>query len=478
MTSAPPLLSSLIKRVGAQLTGLGISAAAPPLVALLLLPIFTYHVTPEEFGVWALLQVAGLIFGVFGSFGILAAIPFYYTEEDDADLRAKKVGNILIWASLINGLILALMLLFGAPLFHLLFPSVPFHPLIVLTLVQGALSPYIDTPVVAWKMKEKTGRVAAITLVRVVAVGAAQLYLVVAAGEGLYGLVAGGVAGSAVAALFALATIRGEVAFWIDAHELKKGLKLGAPSMPTAMFANIYRFADRIILERFVGHDVIGLYYLALRFGDLLKMGMDMLTQAFTPVFYKEAQNEAGRPMLARLAAILSAVFAVGALVTAVGGEAFVALTMAPRFHDAIFFLPFAVAAPLLKGNYAFPHLSVWLSKKSYYFPAITVAPMIVSVALNLWLIPLYGAYAAGGVMMAAFALHAGLTYVVGQRVMPMPYRYGAMAGVTGLAVALLFAGSPWGSDLPLPFRGGMALLLMVGASWLTVAPLLKEKTT
>ncbi len=477
MTSPPPLMSSLVKRIGAQMTGLGISAMAPPLVSFLLLPVFTRYVTPEDFGVYALLQVAGLIFGVFGSFGIQAAVPFYYTEEHDSDLRARKVGNILIWATIINAAILGLTFAIGEPLFGLLFPSVPFYPLIALTLVQGALSPYLDIPTVAWKMKEQTGRVAAITLVRVVAVGGTQLYLLMIAGEGLYGLVVGGVIGSGVAALFAMATIRKEVTFAVDVAELKKGLKLGAPSMPTSMFSNIYRFADRVILERFVGHDVIGLYYLALRFGDLLKMGMDMLTQAFTPVFYKEAPKTEGRPMLARLAALLSALFAVGALVTAVGGETFVTLTMDERYHDAIYFIPFAVASQLLKGNYAFPHLGIWLSKKSYYFPMITVAPMIVSVSLNIWLIPVYGAYAAGGVMMLAFALHAGLTYLIGQKVMPMPYRYATMGSVTGMAIILLFAGSALGVESALPWRGGSALLMMSVIGWFAVTPLMKERS-
>lgn len=477
MTSSSPLMSSLIRRIGAQMTGLGIAAAFPPLVSVFLLPVITRYITPAEFGVYALLQVAGLIFGVFGSFGIQAAVPFYYTEEPDLSIRARKVGNVLIWATIINGAILGLTLAVGEPLFGLLFPSVPFYPLIALILIQGALSPYLDIPTVAWKMKEKTGRVGLITVVRVVAISGTQLYLLVVAGMGLYGLVVGGVIGSGVAALFAMATIRTEVTWAIDIAELKKGLKLGAPSMPTSMFSNIYRFADRVILERFVGHDVIGLYYLALRFGDLLKMGMDMLTQAFTPLFYKEALKVEGRPLLARLAAILSALFAVGALVTAVGGEAFVTLTMDAPYHDAIYFIPFAVASQLLKGNYAFPHLGIWLSKKSYYFPIITVAPMIVSVLLNIWLIPLYGAYAACGVMMIAFALHAGLTYIIGQRVMPMPYRYATMGSITGMAMTLLFAGSALGIDFTLPLRGGMALLMMIVIGWFAVAPMMKERS-
>lgn len=464
-----------MRRIGTQLAGLGVAAVAPTLAAFILLPIFSYYLTPAEFGVFALLQAAGVVFSVMGSFGVLCVAPFYYTEERDPVARRRKIGNLIICATAINAAILALLLTAGRPLFCLLFPSVS-SGLIGVTLAQSALSPYIDTPTVAWKMSERSNWVAGMTLLRVGLVSIVQLLLIVGMGHGLVGLVWGGFWGTLAASVIFMVAIRKELSWWLSISELKKALVFGLPSIPNATFTNVYRFADRVILERFVSHDVIGLYYLALRFGDLLKVGIDVFTQAWTPVFYKEALDPARRPALAGIAAILTVVFGGGAIVSAVMGEYYIIGTMNASFHDAIYLVPFAVVAQLFKGLYTYPHLSIWLSKKSYWFPFITVGPMIVSVVANLLVIPTWGTYGAGGVMMAGFALHAGLTYFVGQKVMFIPYRYGRMGSVVMVASLLIFLLSPLVSNWPVALRAFLGVGLYGVVAVVAVIPVARKQ--
>ena len=126
---------------------------------------------------------------------------------------------------------------------------------------------------------------------------------------------------------------------------------------------------------------------------------------------------------------------------------------MEKSFYGAIYLVPFAIVAQLLKGSYVFPHLSIWFSKKTYYFPFITLVPMVVSVGLNILVIPIYGVYGAATVMVFCFFLHSLITYRIGQRVFPLPYSYGKIALVTVSAGVLIFVASPLVSDSGFVYR-------------------------
>lgn len=427
--TAPPDFSVrlLAVRIGRQLSGLGVAAMAPTLISFVLWPIFSFHLTPADFGLWALLQVTGMIFSAVAGFGMLGAAPFYYTEEGAAETCRRKMANLLCGVTMINVVLLAFWASLGWPLLEWLFPHLAFE-LVMLSLAQAALLPYLDGPVVAWKMRERSTLVGAMSLLRVCMIGAAQLIAVVGMSGGLLGLVWGTFIGTLFASILHMWVFRSELTWWFSIDELRKALHLGLPSIPNATFVNVYRYADRVILERFVANEVIGLYFLALRIGDLLKLGIDVLVQAWTPVFFKEASTEAQRPALAQGAALLTIVFGGGALLTVLLGQAYVAGFFDPSYRDAILLIPLVVIAQLLKGMYSFPHLSIWLSKKSYWFPVITVVPMVLGIGANLVAIPEWGAFGAALVMIGGFAIHMLMTYLVGQRLLPLSYRYRIMA--------------------------------------------------
>lgn len=442
----------LADRIGRQITGLGTAAFAPTLVSFLLWPIFSFHLTPADFGIWALLQVAGMIFSAIAGFGMLGAAPFYYTEEGASETCGRKMTNLLVGVTVINIVLLLFWSSLGRPLLDWLFPNVTFD-LVMVTLGQAALMPYLDGPVVAWKMKERPTIVAVMSLLRVAVIAAAQLVVVVGMAGGLHGLVWGTFFGTLAASAVYMVAFRPELSWWFSADELRKALHLGMPSIPNATFVNIYRYGDRVILERFVGHDVIGIYFLALRISDLLKLGIDVLVQAWTPVFFKEAPAEMKRPALAQGAALMTVLFGGGTFLAAVLGDAYVSGFFDKSYHDAVLLIPLVVIAQLLKGMYSFPHLSIWLSKKSYWFPAITVVPMAASLGANLLVIPVWGVSGAAFVMIGGFGLHMLITYAVGQRLLPLPYRYGSMALALFAAVAATLLASRLAGDTVLLLR-------------------------
>jgi O-antigen/teichoic acid export membrane protein len=300
--------------------------------------------------------------------------------------------------------------------------------------------------------------VASMAMLRGLLIAVSQWIAVVVLEMGLTGLVWATFVGHLLASLIFLFAFRSELTWWVSWVELKKALKLGLPSIPTAGFVNIYRYADRIILERFVSVEMIGIYFLAQKLGDLFKLAMDVFIQAWTPVFFKEAKEPGGGKALADGAVLQLILFGGIALAISLAGEVYVSRFFNIAFHEAVWLVPFALVAQLLKGAYTFPHLGIWLSKKSYWFPVITVIPMALSVSLNFWAIPIWGVYGAAVVMVAGFFVHMLLTYLIGQRLFHIPYRYMSMSAALMLAALCIAVSSVWLEDMTLWSRSAIGV--------------------
>jgi O-antigen/teichoic acid export membrane protein len=428
-------LKSLLLRLIKQSPGYSIAVVFPAITGFLLLPIFTHYISPSEYGIYALLQVVNVIFSIFASLGIPAIIPFYFTEEFDLEKRKRKLGNILLWISLFNLSLFVFFIIVGSKIFTFIFPTVEFYPYIVITLFSSIFSPYIDTPVVIWRMQEDAMRVAFMTLIKIFFISGFQLLFIVFMKLGLIGLLLGSLFGTAITAMVFMISIRKEISFFISRVELKKALRLGLPSIPNNIFVNAYRFADRVILERFVSHEILGLYYIALRFGEILRMGVDVFSQAWMPIFYKEAVDREKWEYIVQISTIIIMILGLSSLIIYFISEIFISIFIDSAFYKAIYLIPFVIFAQMLKGSYIFPHFSIWLSKKTYYFPIITLIPMLFSIIFNLYFIPIYGIYGASSVMVLSFFLHTIITYIIGQKVFPLTFDY------TRIAIIIFFSG-------------------------------------
>ena len=81
-------------------------------------------------------------------------------------------------------------------------------------------------------------------------------------------------------------------------------------------------------------------------------------------------------------------------------------------------------------------------------FPA-TVAAMVANVVLNLILVPPLGIVGAGIALIASYLVVVVLMYVFTHRLFPVPYEWGRLLWLIGLAAAVVGAG-----ELLLPERG------------------------
>jgi O-antigen/teichoic acid export membrane protein len=244
-------------------------------------------------------------------------------------------------------------------------------------------------------------------------------------------------------------------------------LRYGLPLTATFALEFVVSSSDRFLLGALASVDEVGRYAVSydLGFQSVIALLMIVNLAAFPlSVRAVEARGRAGAETELRqhgttlLLVALPAVVGLGVLAPNVAE-----VMIGREFRaTAVSALPIIAAAALLSGLKAFYFdLSYQLGRVTGVQVWISAAAALLNVALNIWLIPRYGATGAAMATVAAYATGCGLSWAFGALGVRLPLPLGDWARVALAAGLMGFALWPLAH-----FRGAPALVLqcVVGA--------------
>lgn len=437
--SAP--MRAIARRLGRQSVAYGLASMVGPGTGLLLLPLYTRYLSPADYGLIALLEIVALLLATVFSLGMTAMVPFYFVDEPDPACRRRRVGSLLIGVTAVNIVLTALVVAVGPQLVGLLLPSVPFTPFVPILALTALLEPYWIVTGAILQIQERAGRYSALSSARVVLSMALRVTAVVVFEGGVIGFILANLATAAVTMAAVLPLLRSEATLAFDLRDLTRALRVGGPTVPNNLLSYGFRAIDRVVMDRFVTREQIGIYYLALRLADVLRLAADVFISAWRPVFFKEA----GDPRFAAVVVpdvirLVSVVFVAVFLVVSLFAREAVVWLLAPGFEGAAAFVPVLLAAMAIKGLYAFPYLVIWYRKRTAYVPVLTLIALLVSVGANLLLTPHFGTWGIATALVLSWSVLFGLVLAVALRWYPLVYPWRPIAIAGGTAVAVVAA--------------------------------------
>jgi O-antigen/teichoic acid export membrane protein len=419
----------IARRLSGQSLAYALASAVGPLTGVLLLPVYTRYLTPEDFGLIALFELLSLVFATVFSLGLTAMIPFYYVDHPAGAARRRGIGTVVVAVTLLNLILAGVVVAAGATPIGILLPSVPFWPYVPILALTALFEPYWVIAGSIYQIQEQASRFSVWSTARLLMAISLKLWFVVVLGEGVYGFLISSLIAAIVTAAAVVPLLAREMQLAMDPVVLRRALIVGGPTVPNNLFSYGFRVLDRVILERFVGHGEIGLYYLALRLADLMRLASDVFVNAWRPVFFKEAAHVDFVTDIVPAVIRLASVLIIGAgLGLSLFSREILAVLATPAYADAARFVPFLAGAMVVKGLYSFPYLAVWYRKKTFWVPLLTAVTMAFSVAANLLLAPGEGALGAAGVqLMSYLVLFAGM-WALARREFRLPYPWKTIA--------------------------------------------------
>src|SRR5687767_13335078 len=164
-SSAPP---PSVRGMGRNWLVYGVSSVASRLVGFLLLPVYTRILSPEDYGVRAMVALSVDLVALLFSFGIGTAMTRYYAGEGDRRHPEAISTGLLVKAGTF-GIGVMLGLACSAWLTHLILGDPVYAPYLRLGLVSLFFISFVDSGMTYLRARQRAGTVAILSLASLLA---------------------------------------------------------------------------------------------------------------------------------------------------------------------------------------------------------------------------------------------------------------------------------------------------------------------
>jgi O-antigen/teichoic acid export membrane protein len=436
-TFEPPTrfrLSSPLKRLAGQTALYGMSNIVGRLLNYFLVPLHTYLFSREQYGTITEFYSYSTFLYIVYTYGMETAF-FRFASAKQNDRRVFDTGLLSL---LCTSFVLSGILWFAAPQLSawLGYADKVFYvrwfALIMAADTVSAL------PFAKLRMENKPLRYAALKLFNIgITIALNLLFLLYLPHQGvsnffgLHGVSEGFVflanlfASGVTALLFAKMWLRFDYKF--DPTLFKEMLVYAAPLILVGLAGMVNETLDRILLKWLLplDHDgklaQIGIYGACYKLSILMTLFVQAYRMAAEPFFFNEAKSKDSPATFAQMMNFFVAVCFVIFVAITVNIDV-VKRFIDVKFHEGLPVVPILLLANLCLGVYY--NLSVWykLSDKTMYGAYISIAGAVITIALNVLWIPIYGYIGSAWATLICYASMMVISFFVGQRHFKVPY--------------------------------------------------------
>lgn len=444
---------------------------------LTMIPIYTRVLSPHEFGIYGfsmMLLNALLVLTDLGLTG--ASMRFYYDIEDPKAMKVFLITGLVTRCAVALGICLL-----TAGLGWIFWGEIgdggyDFASIVPITLASAAVA---VLPQFALTLDRVAGRPKQFIRTQILLTGAQSVLSLAALfwlDQGPIAPMMGYFAGALLIGLWESAKIvRRAWGVRPNLHQAWESIAYGAAATPIRMATWVKNLSDRAVISASRSATELGIYQLSSSAISPFYLVSQSVNQAYMPFYFeKRKKGVQALPFIVALDCIYIGGLAIVSLGVLCFAAEFVRIMAPPSYYAA------TRIAPLLIGGAYLAAVSLQFTKELYYHKkpglvsAASAPPAILGLLMNVWLVPKYGAIAAGAVSLGVNAVTQVLAIVITGRIEKTGHpalRFWLVHGVVcAVAIWLAF------SFMALPFAIGNMLIraaVFAGASALIAALLI-----
>jgi O-antigen/teichoic acid export membrane protein len=433
----------------------GIGGLVSRFVAVLLLPLYTRYLTPSDYGAVETLVALTAILATLLRLGIASAFFRFYFDSPDPAHRLRVVRTCFWFTMTMATLGLTAGLIFAPQISDAFFGTDARTTLVRAAFVLLWAQMNYEQITALFRVEERSVAFVSASLVNLAITVSATVLFVVALDWGATGVVVGNFTGTLAVYFALLAYRREQLGLTLDRRLLRQMNRFGLPLVPSMLALWVLTFSDRFFLLKLTDTEEVGLYSIGARIASAMVLLLTAFRAAWPAFAYSIDDDRQARRAYAYVLTYLLFVASWTALALGLLSPWLVRALTTPAFYDAS-----DVVAPLAFGAVAFGgfivvSIALGRTKRTQFNWVVTGGAALVSVTLNLALIPPYGMMGAAIANLCAFTtMFLGITWW-SQRVFPVPYQWRRVGTLVAVAAGLTVAGKAL--DTPL----GLAIALV-----------------
>ena len=412
-------------------------------IGFLLIPLYTRYLSPADYGVLDLIELASFILGCVFLLGIDEALLREYHMGTDPEQKAAVTATAL-WFSLgYAACVVVLLLPFSQLLTKVLIGDASLWRVFALALVGMITGSAATVAKTALRAQQKSVTYTTVSLVSTFLAVALNVFFLSQLHLGVYGILLSTLINSAVLSTWLFWDLLRPVGHIprVDMAKLLSMLKYGVPFVPVALASFVVNWSDRYFLRVYSTLTTVGLYAFGYKLGMIVIFLVNAPFLLVWNSYLFEIKNKPNaKEIYARVTTYyLVMICAVGLALSCLSRQ-LVTLIAAPEYLPAYTVVPIVTLAMVfLSGNAVF-RVGLLLAGRTPYLAVIKGCSAAANLALNFLFIPRYGMMGAAIATAATFALESMTILVVSQRVYPIQFEFDRIAKLAAVSLVIFIA--------------------------------------
>lgn len=448
-------------------------------IAVVTLPLYTRHVSTEQYGAYSSLLTAVILASIVVRLGLGEAFVRFYFHDEDRERRARIAKTTIATVAWTTTLAAALLASFAGPVSEALLGHR--EPALLDCAIVGLWAfTNLEVAYAQLRVDERARTYLFASITNVALTVLITVTLVIFSGLGAKGLLLGNFGASGLVVLGLWWSLRARFSLRAKWSDLRAMLSFGLPTVPADAIVYCLQVADRFYLLRFYSASAAGQYAIALQLATVVFVAVRGFQYAWPPLAYSIKSDVA----LSRLYSLVATWFALATGIVVVGvallGRWLVRLLAAPEYFGAHSALPWLALAWTFYGLY---QMAIVITGRagvtSRNIPAAT-AGLAANVLLLLWLVPTKGPLPGGGASLGiagagialcgAYVAMLLVIHAITRRVFPIRFEWLRLTRLATILGSVAISG-----ELLLPSSGAAGFLAR--ALWLLLIPALLTLT-
>lgn len=386
-------MSLLSKKIIGSTVFYSIGEIVPRILSFLLLPILTHHLSTKDYGITSYTTSVMTFIYVIAALSLNTfLLRNYYLEKSEHDKR-NLIGTIFLFICLFNFALFLLELLFIPIAIKYLRINIPFHPYFLLASVNNFFDVISIIPLVVYRIKENPKGFVLLSLSRIILQSLLTFIFVVILNKGLLGSYLARFYVNIPFAFIYIYVIYKNGYFVLHWKKIKQALSFSIPLLPTSISFLVISLSDRIILERYIPLNLLGIYSVAFTLSLALNVIIQALYRTFEQIIFKQFNDEGFKLLNSKLYNIFSVLVLSGALAISLASQEIFKIVASKSFYEGHHLVPFMIVAVVIAGFNTYLSTLLIAANKQKLISILTVISAILCIMLNLILVPMFGVW-------------------------------------------------------------------------------------
>ncbi|MBH0169330.1 lipopolysaccharide biosynthesis protein [Fictibacillus sp. 18YEL24] len=412
-----------IKRLGGDSLLYAFMNLGTKFIAFLMFPIYTYYLTPSEYGVIDLIDSTTAMLTFLIIFGTDSALAFYYFDVKDKEKRWAYIRNVLTFRLMIALFFVLIVLVGGYSLSELLLKDTENYRALLFAVSVLLIDTVLVLVLSVFRFEYKTLKVVAYTVGKMFLIALISYVFLRFIWTSVEGIILG-----RLIAVFLVLLLMGKqllpfLRFRIDKDILKEVLKYAAPLVPASIAFWVIVNSNRFFLREFGSMEDVGIYGSAMKFATLITLVTTGIQMAWRPYSMELKDKKGNEQLFAKLylGILLIGLFGVMAITTVMP---WVIQILDDAYAASYQYVGPISAVTFLNFYYLIISVGLFIKKETKYISYYFGIAAVVNVILNLLLIPMFSIWGTVAAYLLSYIIAVVLVFRKSQKVYYIPISF------------------------------------------------------